>query len=46
MRAKGLEKRRVWGWRRKFLRESWRDDLSVFLPEAFSIMALVVLVSS
>ena len=40
MRAKGLEKSRDWGRRRTFLRESWREDLNAFLPEAFSMIAL------
>jgi hypothetical protein len=40
IKAKGLEKRRLWGRRRRLLREIRREALRVFLPEAFSMMAL------
>lgn len=42
IKPRGLENIKVWGRRTKSRREDLIEDLSVFRPEAFSIMALSI----
>jgi hypothetical protein len=46
IRPKGLEKIRLWGRRRKVVREAFKEFLRVAWPEAFCIIALQIHLSS